>query len=71
MKSKTILISNSNDYTKFLRKLSIYKSILYYNTIFVVKNDINDNMIDYIINALNIKNRKKRIIYIYMINRVN
>lgn len=40
MKSKTILISNSNDYTKFLRKLSIYKSILYYNTIFVVKNDI-------------------------------
>lgn len=65
MKSKTILISNSNDYTKFLRKLSIYKSILYYNTIFVVKNDINDNMIDYIINALNIKNRKKRIIYIY------
>ena len=65
MKSKTILISNSNDYNKFLRKLSIYKSVLYYNTIFVVKNDINDNMIDYIINALNIKNRKKRITYIY------
>lgn len=65
MKRKTILISNSNDYNKFLRKLSIYKSILYYNTIFVVKNDINDNMIDYIINALNIKNRKKRATYIY------
>ena len=65
MKRKTILISNSNDYNKFLRKLSIYKSILYYNTIFVVKNDINDNMIDYIINALNIKNRKKRVTYIY------
>lgn len=65
MKRKTILISNSNDYNKFLRKLSIYKSILHYNTIFVVKNDINDNMIDYIINALNIKNRKKRVTYIY------
>ena len=65
MKRKTILISNSNDYNKFLRKLSIYKSILYYNTIFVVKSNINDNMIDYIINALNIKNRKKRVTYIY------
>lgn len=65
MKRKTILISNSNDYNKFLRKLSIYKSILHYNTIFVVKNDINDNMINYIINALNIKNRKKRVTYIY------
>lgn len=65
MKSKTILISNSNDYNKFLRKLSIYKSILYCNTLFVVKSNINDNMIDYIINALNIKNRKKRITYIY------
>ncbi|CDC62032.1 unknown [Clostridium sp. CAG:417] len=65
MKSKTILISNSNDYNKFLRKLSIYKSILYCNTLFVVKSNINDNMIDYIINALNIKIRKKRITYIY------
>ena len=65
MKSKTILISNSNDYNKFLRKLSIYKSILYCNTLFVIKSNINDNMIDYIINALNIKNRKKRITYIY------
>lgn len=65
MRSKTILISNSNDYNKFLRKLSIYKSILYCNTLFVVKSNINDNMIDYIINALNIKNRKKRITYIY------
>ena len=65
MRSKAILINNYSDYNKFLKKLNIYKSILYYNTIFVVKNNINDNMIDYIVNALNIKNRKKRITYIY------
>lgn len=65
MRSKTILINNYSDYNKFLKKLNIYKSILYYNTLFVVKNNTNDNMIDYIVNALNIKNRKKRITYIY------
>mgnify|MGYP005788324719 CR=1 FL=1 len=65
MRSKTILINNYNDYVKLLKKINIYKSILYCNTLFVLKNNINDNMIDYIINALNIKNRKKRITYIY------
>lgn len=65
MRSKTILINNSNDYNNFLSKINIYKSILYCNTLFVVKNNINNKMIDYIINALNIKNRKKRIVYIY------
>lgn len=65
MRSKTILINNYSDYNKFLKKLNIYKSILYYNTLFAVKNNTNDNMIDYIVNALNIKNRKKRITYIY------
>ncbi len=65
MRSKTILINNSNDYNNFLSKINIYKSILYCNTLFVLKNNINNQMIDYIINALNIKNRKKRIVYIY------
>ena len=65
MRSKTISINNSIDYNKLLRKLNIYKSILYCNTLFVVKNNINDKMIDCIISALNIKNRKKRITYIY------
>ena len=65
MRSKTILINNKNDYIKFFKKINIYKSILYCNTIFVVKNNINNQMIDYIIDTLNIKNRKKRIEYIY------
>ncbi len=65
MKNKNIVINNYNDYNKLLRKINLYKSIIYYNTLFVVKNDINEKNIDYIISALNIKNRKKRIEYIY------
>ncbi len=65
MRKKNIIINNVNDYKLFLKKITLYKSILYYNTIFVVKNNINDKMIEYIITALNIKNRKKRIKFIY------
>lgn len=65
MKSKIITINNYNDYNKFLKKINIYKSILYYNTLFEVKNNINEKNIDYITNALNMKNRKKRIEYVY------
>ena len=65
MKSKIITINNCNDYNKFLKKINIYKSILYYNTLFEVKNNINERNIDYITNALNMKNRKKRIEYVY------
>lgn len=65
MRSKIILINDNNDYNKFLRKINIYKSILYYNTFFVVKNSVDDLMINDIVKALNIKNRKKRIEYIY------
>ena len=65
MKSKIIIINNYNDYNKFLKRINIYKSILYYNTLFEVKNNINEKNIDYITNALNMKNRKKRIEYVY------
>ena len=65
MRSKTIQINNDNDYHKLLKKLFIYKSILYHNTLFVVKNNVSNEMIDSIINALNIKKRKKRINFIY------
>ena len=65
MKSKIITINNYKDYNKFLKKINIYKSILYYNTLFEVKNNINEKNIDYITNALNMKNRKKRIEYVY------
>lgn len=65
MRSKIITINNYNDSNILLKKINLYKSILYYDTLFVVKNSINDEMINYMINALNIKNRKKRIQYIY------
>ena len=42
MKSKIITINNYNDYNKFLKKINIYKSVLYYNTLFKVKNSINE-----------------------------
>ena len=65
MRSKIIRINNDNDYNKLLKKLFIYKSILYRNTLFVVKNNVSNEMIDSIINALNIKKRKKRISFVY------
>ena len=65
MRCKTIQINNDNDYNKLLKRLFIYKSILYYNTLFVVKNNTSNEMIDSIINALNIKKRRKRINFIY------
>lgn len=43
----------------------IYKSVLYINTFFVLNNHINDENVNIIINALNIKGRKKRIEYVY------
>ena len=62
---KKIVINNYQDYKKFLNKLWIYKSVFYKNIIFKVENKINEVNVDCIINALNIKNRRKRIDYIY------
>ena len=65
MKKIIININNNQDYNKFTKKIKLYKSIFYYNTNFIVNNNINDKTVDIIINALNIKKRKKRIEYIY------
>ena len=65
MKKKVIIINNENDYKRLIKKLFIYKSILYYNTFFVLENNINNEMVEAIINAFNIKKRKERIDFIY------
>ena len=65
MKYKRIIVSNVKDYNKLLKRIKLYKTIFYRRTFFVVENRINDENIDYIISALDIKNRKKRIEYIY------
>ena len=62
---KVISINCYDDYKKFLSKLIIYKSFIYNKVKFIIKNNINDYNIDLICNALNIKNRKRRITYIY------
>lgn len=65
MKRKTIVIESKEDYTKFIKRIILYKSILYINTEFQVKGcQVNDN-IQQMINGLNIKNRCKRITYVY------
>lgn len=65
MKRKLIVIKSKEDYTKFIKRIVLYKSILYINTEFQVeRNQINDKL-QQMINGLNIKNRYKRITYVY------
>ena len=59
MKRKTIVIESKEDYTKFIKR------ILYINTEFQVKGCQVNDKIQQMINGLNIKNRYKRITYVY------
>lgn len=65
MKRKTIVIESKEDYTKFIKRIVLYKSILYINTEFQVKGCQVNDKIQQMINGLNIKNRYKRITYVY------
>lgn len=65
MKRKTIVIESKEDYTKFIKRIILYKSILYINTEFQVKGCQVNDRIQQIIKGLNIKNRCKRITYVY------
>ena len=57
-------LNTNKDVEKFYNKIWIYKSILFYKTKFIC-NDNMDLQTKYIIESLNIKNRKKRITYIF------
>ncbi len=59
---KEVKINNEKDLYKFYKKIPLYRSLLYKN-IYLKENSKYD--IKNIINALNIKNRKERITYIY------
>ena len=61
MKRKKISINNNKDLKKFYRRLFIYKSVIYKNTLF----SSSCSKIKDIVKALNIKNRKDRITFIY------
>lgn len=65
MKRKTIVIESKEDYVKFIKRIVLYKSILYINTEFKVKGSKVNDKLQQIIKGLNIKNRHKRITYIY------
>lgn len=65
MKRKTIVIESKEDYTKFIKRIVLYKSILYINTEFQVERNQMNDKIQQIIKGLNIKNRCKRITYVY------
>lgn len=65
MKVKKIKIDDEKDYEKLIKNIKRYKRIFYRNTSFAIENNINDKTIEYIENALNIKNRRKRIEYIF------
>ena len=65
MKRKTIVIESKEDYTKFIKRIILYKSILYINTEFQVKGCQVNDRIQQIIKGLNIKKRCKRITYVY------
>ncbi len=65
MRSKKIIINNGKDYIHFLRRLPFYKSIFYFHTSFVLENNTDIENINFIIQGLNIKRRKKRIEYVY------
>ena len=64
MKVRNITINCKKDYDKFVKKLNLYKSILFFNTYFRVNGKYFGEL-NYIIDALNIKNRRKRISYVY------
>ena len=65
MKRKTIVIESKEDYVKFIKRIVLYKSVLYINTEFKMEgNQVNDKF-QQIIKGLNAKNRRKRITYVY------
>ena len=61
--NKLIKINNQTALDKFYRKLFFYKSFIFKKTYFTVETNFEE--VKPIINALNIKKRKPRIIYIY------
>lgn len=66
MKYKKMIINNKSDENKFIKKINLYKSKLYYFTKFeLVNNYDKNNDLDNIIKALNIKKKKERITFVY------
>ena len=62
---KVIIINNNDDYKKFLKKIKYYKTIFFKKIKFKVENNMKNNEIDIIVEALNKKRRKEQNEYVY------
>lgn len=62
---KKIVLRSGRDYERLIRKIKYYKSFLFIKTEFIIEDRTNNKNVPIICEALNIKNRKKRIDYIY------
>ncbi len=60
---KKIVIKTKKDLDKFYKRLWLYRSFIYRNVVFEIEKDKYN--ISNFVNALNIKNRRKRLEYIY------
>lgn len=67
MKRKIITIKSENDYIKFIKRVSLYKSVLYINTEFQVEGLQENDKVLQIIKGLNICGFKKNKCYIQQI----
>ena len=65
MNKKLITIDNYKDYVRFIKRLKIYKSFFYKKTSFKLNDSTSNEDLVPIIKALNIKDRDKRMEYVY------
>lgn len=64
-RKRTITIDNEEKYRAFLRRLPVYRSILFRFTEFEITGSCRPSELQDFQTALNIKNRRKRIVYLY------
>lgn len=65
MKKRIIAIESENDYKKFIKKVNLYKSFLFFNIEFQLRGTEQKEKASQIIKGLNIKRRNERIAYVY------
>lgn len=63
MKKKVLILTHQKQINHFYRHLFLYRSFLYHNIYFMLKEE--NEEIEKIITALNMKKRKERLLYVY------
>jgi hypothetical protein len=65
MKIKEVSINNSEDYKRFIKRLWLYRSVLYKKTRFIIKDKTKNSSLAYVEDSLNIKKRRERIVFVF------